>query len=90
MSLVTVAEHLGIQPEYLSFRFKEAMGITFSKYVLEFRLERAMDALMNKNMSIEDAATAGGFPSKRTFIAKCKQAYNVTPFMLLKQRKDAT
>ena len=90
VSLVTVAEHLGIQPEYLSFRFKEAMGITFSKYVLEFRLERAMDALMNKNMSIEDAAAAGGFPSKRTFIAKCKQAYNATPFKLLKQRKDAT
>ena len=38
------------------------MGKTFTEYVMEFRLDRAMDALLNKQISIEDAAKAGGFP----------------------------
>ena len=37
---------------------------------------------------IEEATKAGGFPSKRTFIAKCKRAYGITPFQLLKQQQS--
>lgn len=83
-----VAEILGVQPVYLAHRFKEATKKTFTEYVMEFRLERAMDALINKGMSTEDAADYGGFPSKRTFVAKCKRIYNITPFQLLKQKQS--
>lgn len=83
-----VAKILGIDPIYLSLCFKESMGKTFTEYVMEFRLDRAMDALLNKQISIEDAAKAGGFPSARTFIAKCKKVYHITPFQLLKQRAE--
>lgn len=83
-----VAEILGVQPVYLVQRFKEATGKPFTEYVMEFRLERAMDALINKGMPIDDAADYGGFPSKRTFIAKCKRAYGITPFQLLKQQQS--
>jgi len=55
---------------------------------MKFRLERAMDALINKGMPIDDAADYGGFPSKRTFVAKCKRIYNITPFQLLKQQRE--
>jgi len=55
---------------------------------MKFRLERAMDALINKGMPIDDAADYGGFPSKRTFVAKCKRIYNITPFQLLKQKQS--
>ena len=84
----SVAELLGIQSVYLSRRFKEATGKSFTEYVLEYRLRRAMDALVNKGMTIEEATKAGGFPSKRTFIAKCKRAYGITPFQLLKQQQS--
>lgn len=40
----------------------------------------------NHSVSGENAK-AGGFPSKRTFIAKCKRAYNITPFQILKQKR---
>ena len=83
-----VAKILGIDPIYLSLCFKESMGKTFTEYVMEFRLDRAMDALLNKQISIEDAAKAGGFPSARTFIAKCKKVYHITPFQMLKQRAE--
>lgn len=80
-----VAGMLGLHPIYLSALFKETTGMAFRDFLLKIRLEHAIDALLNKHMSIEDAAEAGGFPSKRTFIAKCKRAYNITPFQLLKQ-----
>ena len=80
-----VAAALGIHPLYLSTLFRKTAGMLFKDYVVKVRLEHAMDALLNRHMSIEEAARAGGFPSKRTFIAKCKRAYNVTPFQLIRQ-----
>lgn len=82
-----VAKMLGLHPIYLSALFKETTGMPFRDYLLKIRLEHAMDALQNKHMSIEDAAKAGGFPSKRTFIAKCKRVYHITPFQLMKQKR---
>ena len=83
-----VAKMLGLSPIYLSTLFSKTVGMQFREYLLKIRLEHAMDALLNKHMSIEDAAKAGGFPSKRTFIAKCKRAYNITPFQLMKQKGE--
>ena len=83
----SLAEQFGVNPVHFGKVFKETTGMLFKDYVLKIRLEHAMDALENRHMSIEDAAKAGGFPSKRTFIAKCKKAYNVTPFRLQKQNQ---
>lgn len=80
-----IAEMLGLHPIYFCTLFRQSTGVPFREYVLKIRLEHAMDALLNRGMSVEDAAKAGGFPSKRTFIAKCKRAYNATPFQLIKQ-----
>jgi len=83
-----VAKMLGLHPIYLSALFKATTGMPFRDYLLKIRLEHAMDALQNKHMSIEAAAKAGGFPSKRTFIAKCKRVYHITPFQLMKQKRQ--
>ena len=80
-----LAEKLGVHPAYLCALFRKTLATTFGEYLLSIRLEHAMDALLNKHMSVEDAAKAGGFPSKRTFVAKCKRAYNISPFQMQKQ-----
>lgn len=85
-----VADALGIHPLYLSTLFRKTTGMLFKDYVVKVRLEHAMDALLNQHMTIDEAAKAGGFPSKRTFVAKCKRAYNVTPFQLIKQNRTQT
>ena len=46
----------------------------------------ALDALLKKGKSVEEAAKIGGFPSKRNFIDKCKRAYNQTPMQLIEQK----
>ena len=67
--------------------FRQETGVLFQDYVMKVRLEHAMDALLNKDMSIEDAAAAGGFPSKRTFVLKCQKVYGKTPYQMLKEQK---
>ena len=81
----SLAETLGVNPLYLGKLFRESTGMLFKDYALKIRLEHAMDALMNKNMSVEDAAREGGFPSKRTFVLKCQKVYGITPYQMLKQ-----
>ena len=85
----TLADSLGVNYLHFSKLFKEETGMIFRDYVMRVRLQHSMDALMNQNMSIEDAAAAGGFPSKRTFIAKCQKVFGITPFRLLKQNRGA-
>ena len=82
-----VAEMLGLHPAYFSMYFKEATGIGFQDYITEVRLRHALDALINENMTIDNAAKAGGFPSKRNFIMRCKRAYNLTPLQLKKEKR---
>ena len=67
--------------------FRQETGILFQDYVVKIRLEHAMDALLNQNMTIEDAAAAGGFPSKRTFVLKCQKVYGKTPYQMLKEKQ---
>ena len=78
---------LGLHPAYFSMYFKEATGIGFQDYITEVRLRHALDALINENMTIDNAAKAGGFPSKRNFIMRCKRAYNLTPLQLKKKKE---
>ena len=81
-----LAESFGVNYVHFGKVFRDETGMHSQDYLVKIRLEHAMDALMNHNNSIEDAAKAGGFPSKRTFVAKCKRVYGKTPFQLLKEK----
>lgn len=82
-----VAKMLGLNPAYFSVYFKEVTGSGFMDYVARVRLQKALDALFEKNISVDEAARAGGFPSKRNFIMRCKRAYNFTPVQLKEQKQ---
>ena len=82
-----LAEIFDIHPSNFGKYFKEETGVLFQDYVMKVRLEHAMVALLNRNMSIEDAAEYGGFPSKRTFVLKCQKVYGKTPYQMLKEQK---
>lgn len=82
-----IAEIFDIDPSNFGKNFRHETGILFQDYILKVRMEHAMDALLNKNMSIEDAAAEGGFPSKRTFVLKCQKVYGKTPYQMLKEQQ---
>lgn len=86
ITLNEIADMLGLHPAYLSCDFKKVAGMEFREYLTQTRMKHALDALLKKGKSVEEAAKIGGFPSKRNFIDKCKRAYNQTPMQLIEQK----
>lgn len=86
ITLNEIADMLGMHPAYLSSDFKKVAGMEFREYLTQIRMKHALDALLKKGKSVEEAAKIGGFPSKRNFIDKCKRAYNLTPTQLIGQQ----
>lgn len=80
LKLADVAQELHINPNYLSRLFSEEMGISFSDYVLAFRIDLAKKLLVkNKNWSIQRVAEETGFNTQHYFSSVFKKLTNQTP-----------
>lgn len=79
LSLVSVADHLGMNPTYLSVFIKEQFGETFLNYVLQMRMEKSKELLRDTDMSLQDIATQIGYANSGVFIRVFKKKYGHTP-----------
>ncbi len=79
LSLNLVAEKVFLSPQYLSKVFKEHIGMNFSAYVTDIRMEKAAELLLSENISIEAIAGMVGYNTPHYFIKKFKEKYGVTP-----------
>ena len=68
-----------VNPSYLSRLFKLRVGKSFSKYVMEVRLKKAVELLENSVLKINDIAAAVGYNDTSNFIQIFKRNYGVTP-----------
>ncbi|MDF2661187.1 MAG: xylS [Paenibacillus sp.] len=66
LSLQEAADRGGIHPVYLSRLFKKEIGLPFSDYVLQQRMQRAK-ALLESGMKVYEAAAASGFQDASHF-----------------------
>lgn len=85
MSLVSVADYIGINPTYLSTFIKEQMGETFLNYVLGLRMERAKELLSTTNLSLQEIAVQIGYANSGVFLRVFKKKYGLTPGAYRKQ-----
>jgi AraC-like DNA-binding protein len=67
LSLSTVAKAAGTSANYLSEKFKEAIGINFVKYVARARYEKAATLLRETDLRVSEIAFASGFQSLSQF-----------------------
>lgn len=79
ISLQDVASSQYLTPEYLSKFFKTHMGMTFSKYLNEFRLSQAVKELIRTDNSVTKVAMNNGFPNLVAFNKIFKEVYDTTP-----------
>jgi len=79
ISLQDVADSQFLTPEYLSKFFKVHMGMTFSKYLNEFRLAQAVKELIRTDNSVTKIAMNNGFPNLVAFNKIFKEVYDTTP-----------
>lgn len=80
ISLSELAEHkYFMNSSYLSRLFKNEVGQTFSKYLMEFRLRKAANLLENGLLKINDVAMLAGYNDVSHFIQYFKKIYGCTP-----------
>jgi AraC-like DNA-binding protein len=78
-TLETIADALRYEKTYISKFFSRNVGITLAEYILQLRLAKASDLLLNTDENIIDVGSASGFNSSRTFNRNFINRYGVTP-----------
>ncbi|MFC7681379.1 response regulator [Paenibacillus sp. GCM10028914] len=78
ITLHTVADRLYVNSSYLSRLFKQEMGIAFSTYVLEQKMERAKQVLQEGN-KVYDAARLVGYRDVSYFTKVFRKYWGVNP-----------
>lgn len=79
IGLQEVADAVGLNFAYLSYLFKQEMGIGFSGFLLELRVEYAKDLLKNTSYKIKDVALESGFNDYHYFSKAFKRLNGISP-----------
>ncbi|MDF3000394.1 MAG: AraC family transcriptional regulator [Bacillota bacterium] len=79
ISLKTVANRLHTNPSYLSMLFKQEMGITFTDYLNQIRINKSCELLANTNLNLIDVSLQAGFDDQSYFSKVFKKLKGVTP-----------
>lgn len=77
--LTNAAEAARLSPTYFSSLFHATMGVSFSAYLTEYRLQVAERYLRSSNLSVKQIAAVCGFTSYPYFISAFKSLYGIPP-----------
>ncbi len=80
LSLDSIADVFGITPSYLSTYFKKHSGVNISHYIMEVRMQKASELLLeNQKTKITEVAEKVGIPSSVTFNRSFKKYFGMQP-----------
>lgn len=75
----SLAYEVGISPEHLSRLFKKETGQTLTSYILEQRLNTALNMMKNSNVPLKRIAVECGFKNVNYFTTCFKKHIQMTP-----------
>ncbi|MFS0787979.1 response regulator [Shouchella sp. 1P09AA] len=78
-TLQDVANELYLNPAYVSKRFKEETGETFTDYIHRLRMNRAVSLLADTNLKVSVISKELGYQNASYFIRVFKKEFNQTP-----------
>lgn len=84
ISLTTIAEYLGMSRYHFCRLFKQSTGLSLHQYVIQQRVERAKQLLLQRKLSISEIAIACGFTHQSHLNRHFKRLTGVTPKTLHK------
>lgn len=79
LSLVEIAEYVGLSRRQIERLFQSQMGRSPARYYLEVRLDRARHLLMQSTIPVVDVAIACGFVSASHFSKCYREMYGKSP-----------
>lgn len=74
-----IAEHFHFNPSYLNRVFKAHTGFTVRTFIVDYRINQAMEILRTQNISVSETAAAVGFSDIPHFIKTFKNHIGQTP-----------
>jgi AraC-like DNA-binding protein len=86
-TLKSVSEHFFLNPTYFSYYFKRMMGVTFTEYIRELRISKAVQLLEKENMRIVDICYECGFLSTSAFYEAFSKVHGMSPQKYIIQKK---
>lgn len=87
---ISIADMAGIcyySSSYFMKFFKETMGVGFTQYLNDYRLEKAAQRLVSSEDNILEIASAHGFDNLSYFTRSFKKKYGITPGKYRRQDK---
>ncbi|WP_227014044.1 helix-turn-helix domain-containing protein [Paenibacillus psychroresistens] len=79
ISLLEVADYVGMSPSYFSKLFKQVQGNNFIDFMITMRMEKAIDLLEKTTQTIAQIGLEVGYQSYRYFTKVFKDHYEITP-----------
>ncbi|TVY11723.1 helix-turn-helix domain-containing protein [Paenibacillus cremeus] len=81
ITLESCSSLLNYHPSYISKVLRQELGISFSDYLLHFRLKKAMEMLENTDMKITEIAEKLRYNNSQNFIRSFRKLAGMTPGM---------
>ncbi|GGO04064.1 helix-turn-helix domain-containing protein [Saccharibacillus kuerlensis] len=88
LSLEMIGERLHYNPNYLSSIFKKEFGVTFSDYLMGYRLDMAKKWLTETDQTVKEIAERLQYQNPQNFIRSFRKKEQVTPGVYRKLRQN--
>ncbi|MCI9333606.1 MAG: response regulator [Lachnospiraceae bacterium] len=79
LTLPLIASHFSVSESYVCVVFKKAFRITINQYMINLRIEKAKDYLINTNKKIKEISVLTGYRDCNYFIRLFKKNTGTTP-----------
>jgi two-component system response regulator YesN len=79
LTLLIVADHVGLSPHYLSRLFREETGESINEYMTRLRIDKAIVLLQSTSMKVYEVAEQVGIPSYRYFSTMFRSRTGIPP-----------
>lgn len=79
LTLPLIASHFSVSESYVCVIFKKAFQITINQYMINLRMEKAKDYLINTNKKIKEISALTGYRDCNYFIRLFKKTTGTTP-----------
>ena len=79
ITLDDTAKFCAISKYHFSHIFKSIAGISFSDYVIQYRLKKAIELMKSSDKTQLDIAYSCGFNNFQTYIRNFERVFNTTP-----------
>ncbi|MBE2219286.1 MAG: helix-turn-helix transcriptional regulator [Ignavibacteria bacterium] len=84
ITLSMLARMTGHHPVHISKSFHKHFGVTMGQYIRNFKIERSVKLLREKNLTLTEISSACGFADQSHFIRTFKMVHGITPSMYRK------